>query len=270
MEEQAAVETGVVDGTVETFEYEPNQFYKDEVIGLPYIEKVTLKDSDDVEIYGSGEQRIEMFTDWASYIGEIQNPNNTSINPFFKKADGTGTLYAPLSEVLNTIRPVLAKYGFGIIQIPISKTGQMSIKTILTHKSGGFMNFPNFTIPVTKNDPQGILSTETYARRGSLNPLMGVQGEVDDDGNSLTGKDKEKPKSETPKATVSEDVVAKQKLVISLAKELIDGGTDREKVNTTLETTCQSKNPNSVKDIKLLDAAFTALDKIRTDKKAGK
>lgn len=241
-----------------------------ELINVPTLKVLTFEDSENMKMYyDSNEILIEMFIAWVKYFGEVQNPNNTAINPFYKKADGTGTPYAPLSEVLNTVRPILSKYGFGLFQVPVAKTGQMSIKTILIHVSGGSISFPDFVIPVTKNDPQGLIAAETYARRGSLNAILGIQGEIDNDGNDLNNT-KPTNKPETTKPTIPEDVVAKQKLLIALAKELIDGGTDREIVNSTLESSCQSKNPNSVKDIKLLDVAYTSLEKIRKDKKAVK
>lgn len=262
------VETGVVDGAVETFGYEPNQFHKDELIGLPYIEKLALKDSEDIEIYGSNEQRIEMFKDWSGYIGEIQNPINTAMNPAFVEKGGKLIPYAPLDEVLNNARPVLAKYGFGIIQVPTAPAGKVSVKTILTHKSGGFMSFPSFSLQTVRADAQSIISSLTYARRGSLNPLLSTHGETDDDGNAAAGNTSKEGK--TPKVEVPEEIKGKQKLVCSVLKELLDGGAKKDEMYSVVEAACGAKNPNAVKDIKLLDAAYTALDKIRTDKKAGK
>lgn len=270
--EKAAIETGVVDGTVETFGYEPNQFHKDELIGLPYIEKLALKDSEDIEIYGSSEQRTEMFKDWSNYIGEIQNPINTAMNPAFVEKGGKLIPYAPLDEVLNNARPVLSKYGFGIIQVPTAPAGKVSVKTILTHKSGGFMSFPSFSLQTVRADAQSVISSLTYARRGSLNPLLATHGETDDDGNSLVNKDTKKP--ETTKPDVPEDLKTKQKLVCSVLKELIDVKKDdakyKESIYTVVKNNCGVMNPNSVTDITLLDATYAALDKIRTEQKAGK
>lgn len=245
--------------------------YTDDVLldWVPLDEKTVITDTEDTEIIGSFEQRREMFADWSRYIGEVQNPNTTAENPFFKKPDGSKSLYAPLDEVLNSTRPILAKYGFGMIQIPGTKTGQASIKVLITHKSGGFFSFPRFTVPISKNDAQGIIAGITYARRGGLNPILGIHGEVDDDGNEAAGA-KPTVKEET-KPALPVEVLDKQKEVIALAKELIDDKVDREVVNKALMDTCKSKNPNSVKEMKLLESAYTALDEIRNGmKKEGK
>lgn len=257
---------------IETAVEEKDDFTQEKTLRFGYEELnepgITIKDDGDFHFRGLPSQRQAYLEDWSKYIGEVQNPYTNASNTFLKKPDGTASLYAPLDEVLNRTRPVLSKYGFGLTQIPRAETGKVSVQTMISHKGGAYMIYPSLTMPVVKNDPQTLIAGITYARRGSLNPILATHGEKDEDGNGL-GADGKGKKPETPKST-PEDVVTKQKLVISLAKELIDGGTDREKVNSTLETTCQSKNPNSVKDIKLLDAAYTALDKIRADKKVGK
>ena len=134
-----------------------------------------------IQIFGSQEQRQEMFSSWAKYFSEVTNPENTVVNTFFKAK------YSPLNEVLNTVRPILGKYGFGVIQAPSFNGTDCSVNTVLTHSSGGFMSFPALTNKPTKQDVQGMGSTLTYLRRFALNSIAGVMGEVDDDGNAATG-----------------------------------------------------------------------------------
>lgn len=270
--EKAAVETVIINGDAETFGYEPNQFHTDELIGLPYIEKIALKETTITNIYGTNEQRIALFTAYSQYIGEIQNPKTTAVNPAFVEKGGKPILYAPLDEVLNNSRPVLAKYGLGFFQIPTVETGKVSIQTVVTHKDGAFISFPQFSLQSVKADPQSTISLLTYARRGSFNPIFASHGEVDLDGN--TGVDKTPKKPETTKPGIDEDVKGKQKLVCGVLKELIDGKKDDTKYKDGLylivKNTCGATNPNSVTDTKLLDDTYAALDKIRTEQKAGK
>ena len=221
---------------------------------------IAIPDTDEIRFYASQEQLKEMFKDFSEYIGEIQNPDNSAINPFFKKPDGSGSLYAPLNEVLNNAKPVLAKHGFGFFQVPTAKTGQVSVKTILTHKSGAMVCFPALTIPISKNDAQGVIAGVTYARRGSLNPILGTHGETDDDGNTASGtgaSSKGKPGSQ--KAAIPPEVVEKRKNVIALANEL-----GKAKVNQTIiYKAMEDKNPNAITDVAALDKMYSALDDIR-------
>lgn len=155
-----------------------------------------------IQIFGTQEQRQEMFSSWAKYFSEVTNPENTVVNTFFKAK------YSPLNEVLNTVRPILGKYGFGIFQTPSFNGTDCSVNTILTHESGAFMSFPALTNKPTKQDVQGMGSTLTYLRRFALNSIAGVMGEVDDDGNAASssgGKDTNAKQGSAKKPETSHD-----------------------------------------------------------------
>ena len=155
-----------------------------------------------IQIFGTQEQRREMFSSWAKYFSEVTNPENTVVNTFFKAK------YSPLNEVLNTVRPILGKYGFGIFQAPSFNGTDCSVNTILTHESGAFMSFPALTNKPTKQDVQGMGSTLTYLRRFALNSIAGVMGEVDDDGNAASssgGKDTNAKQGSAKKPETSHD-----------------------------------------------------------------
>ena len=155
-----------------------------------------------IQIFGTQEQRQEMFSSWAKYFSEVTNPENTVVNTFFKAK------YSPLNEVLNTVRPILGKYGFGIFQAPSFNGTDCSVNTILTHESGAFMSFPALTNKPTKQDVQGMGSTLTYLRRFALNSIAGDMGEVDDDGNaasSSSGKDTNAKQESAKKSETSHD-----------------------------------------------------------------
>jgi len=186
----------------------------------------------DIQIFGSNEQRKLMFTDLAKYFAEVTNPENTVVNTFFKAK------YAPLNEVLNTVRPILGKYGFAVIQIPTFDNANCAVNTILTHSSGGCISFPALQNKPTKPDVQGMGSTLTYLRRFSLNAYLGVMGEVDDDGNAAANKSDKKPEqkedaaneamdacvSYISKAITDEDKKARNAAVIDVVKKFVASG----------------------------------------------
>jgi hypothetical protein len=109
---------------------------------------------------------------------EIGNATKNANNPHFK------SMYADLAEVVNTVRPVLARHGLAVAQFPGFADGVVSVETILTHESGEWLAGTS-AAPVVKADPQGVGSAITYLRRYSLAAVCGIAQE-DDDGNAAS------------------------------------------------------------------------------------
>lgn len=112
----------------------------------------------------------------AAAQAEIENATKGSVNPAFRSR------YADLAEVLNTVRPVLARHGLCIMQSTAFDGATVSVTTVLGHKDGGWASSCASCVPA-KTDAQGIGSATTYLRRYSLAAIAGVAQE-DDDGNS--------------------------------------------------------------------------------------
>ncbi len=112
----------------------------------------------------------------AAAQGEIENATKNTRNDFFKSE------YADLAEVLNVVRPVMAKHGLSIAQFPSLDGGIVSLETIMMHSSGEWIS-GIAGAPLIKQDPQGVGSATTYLRRYSLAAIAGVAQE-DDDANS--------------------------------------------------------------------------------------
>lgn len=127
--------------------------------------------------------------------GEMENATKNSTNPHFRSK------YADLAEIINTIRPVLAKHGLAIVQFPGFHDGIATVVTTLTHASGEWMSGTS-AAPVVKQDPQGVGSALTYLRRYSLAAVCGLAQE-DDDGNgaSKASTKKQAPRQEEPLLT---------------------------------------------------------------------
>ena len=115
-----------------------------------------------------------------------------AVNPFFKSK------YAPLENIWDSCREGLSANGLAVIQgTGIDEQGGfLYLETLLAHTSGEWISSICPIRPV-KDDPQGLGSAVTYARRYGLAAMVGVvtQGE-DDDANAASGH--EQP--ETPKA----------------------------------------------------------------------
>jgi len=104
-----------------------------------------------------------------------------SANPFFKSK------YADLSSVWEAIRKPLTDNGLAIIQLPGGNGELLSLTTILSHVSGEYVS-GTLTMRPAKNDPQGIGSCISYARRYALSAIIGGYA-ADDDGNVASAKE---------------------------------------------------------------------------------
>lgn len=129
----------------------------------------------------TSEQINELSAALAKAQGEIKGALKDSSNPFFKST------YADLGSVWDACRGPLSKNGLAIIQVPdFTEAGNMVLYTMLTHSSGQYIQSSYLIIPV-KNDPQGMGSAISYARRYSLAAMVGIY-QVDDDGNVASCK----------------------------------------------------------------------------------
>lgn len=115
------------------------------------------------------------------FQSEVNNPKNISNNPFFNSK------YAPLDEVINTIREPLSKNGLSFTQEPSSEDGNIvSMVTTIFHKSGEWLESEKLRLKNDKPTAQGAGSSITYARRYQLSAMLGIASENDDDGNLAT------------------------------------------------------------------------------------
>jgi hypothetical protein len=93
--------------------------------------------------------------------------------------------YADLAAVIGVVRPVLSRHGIALIQ-PIEQDGE---GLILHTKLCGYGEMLSSTFPITAplNNPQGLGSFISYARRYSLCALVGVAADDDDDDGQAAG-----------------------------------------------------------------------------------
>jgi hypothetical protein len=113
----------------------------------------------------------------AKFQAEVTNPKNTADNPFFKSK------YAPLQDILSSVRPLLAKQGLAILQNPSGDGKNIAISTLILHESGEWIELDPLILQAEKATAQGAGSAITYGRRYALSAALGISSEDDDDGN---------------------------------------------------------------------------------------
>ena len=138
---------------------------------------------------------------------EMKNPTFDSANPHFKNR------FASLAAVRNAAIPVLAKQGISLIQELTSDERGVGCLTILSHKSGQWMEIGPLYMPVGKADPQGFGSASTYCKRYSLMAVCGCVGDEDDDGNAAShrpAKASTEPQKPSPTQALTEAATVAQ------------------------------------------------------------
>lgn len=139
----------------------------------------------------------------AKVQAEIGAASKSSDNPFFKSK------YADLAEVWATWQEIGPKHGFAMLQTTRLTENGACLVTTLLHESGDHMS-GEYPLMPSKNDPQGMGSAMTYARRYCLAAMVGIVQE-DDDGNAASAKDAVKPPqkpAQTKELTPAERVAA--------------------------------------------------------------
>lgn len=118
-------------------------------------------------------------------------------NPAFRSK------YADLAHVVEGVVPALNNAGVAVLQSPANDGELVSVTTTLLHESGASVTGVLHLRP-TKNDPQGVGSAITYARRYALLAMTGAAPE-DDDGNAASqGRPAQAQRVEPPQPSLSE------------------------------------------------------------------
>jgi hypothetical protein len=122
---------------------------------------------------------------------EIKNAKKDSENPFFHSA------YSDLASVREAIQEAFTKHGLSYTQVFDRDDHGVVVETVLMHGDqyiGG-----RLSLKPVKDDPQGIGSALTYARRYSLQAIAGIAAD-DDDAEGAQGRgEKTEPKKESNK-----------------------------------------------------------------------
>lgn len=116
-----------------------------------------------------------------AFNSKVHKISKDAANPFHKNK------YATLDQIIDEVRPILNESKLAIMQDVSGEEGTMTVKTVLIHESGEWMESNGTTLKLAKNDPQGAGAGITYARRYDLCAFLSLNTGEDDDGNSASG-----------------------------------------------------------------------------------
>ena len=134
----------------------------------------------------------KLFTAMAKAQGEMGHASKTEENEFY------GSKYADLAACFEAVRQPMFMNGLCIIQSPAGGIGReakeesdydsfpatVCLDTVIGHVSGQWIS-SSLTMRLVRDDPHGVGSAITYARRYALTSMLGV-AQADDDGNAAT------------------------------------------------------------------------------------
>ena len=133
------------------------------------------------DVFSSSDTLGKLSEALAKAQGEIEGAKKESDNPFYHAR------YAALSSVWDACRDPLSKNGLSVVQLPGQNDGKgLFVDSILLHSSGEWISSRLYINPV-KDDPQGVGSAISYARRYGLQALIGI-APMDDDGEAAMGR----------------------------------------------------------------------------------
>ncbi|PHC14341.1 ERF family protein [Bacillus toyonensis] len=181
------------------------------------------------------------------FNSEVNKIAKDADNPFFKNN------YATLDTIIDEIRPILSKHGLSIMQIPSGDGQNVTLKTLLLHESGEWLESDELTMKPVKNDPQAVGSCITYARRYSLAAFLSLNTGEDDDGNGASGKDddgKPKGKSNSGQAPNKPQGKASEKQMKMIHAKIAHisaiSKTDKHTIEDTLKGNIGTDNLNEI------------------------
>jgi hypothetical protein len=168
---------------------------------------------------------------------EVKSIEKDAKNPHFKND------YASLDNIVNEVRPLLARHGLVVMQFPGGDGEKYTLRSMLLHESGEWIESEPLTMRPVKNDPQGIGSCTTYARRYSLSAMLSLNTGEDDDGNAGT-----QPQAKSNSAVDINKPVDEAKARVLYAKMKDAGLKQYDEVNGLL-----GYNIGSTKEVKFVD-----------------
>lgn len=116
----------------------------------------------------------------SKFNGEVKMIEKDAANPHFKSD------YATLDTIIQHVRPILHKHGLSVMQFPGGDGEKLTMRTMLLHESGEWLESELLTMIPTKKDPQGIGSATTYSRRYQLASMLSLSLGDDDDANAAS------------------------------------------------------------------------------------
>jgi hypothetical protein len=154
---------------------------------------------------------------------EMPALKKTATNPHFKSK------FAPLDTIVETVNPILHKHGLVWSTLPGHDEYGPALTYRLSHASTGQSMEGTMPLLLSKQDPQGMGSAITYARRYALCAVLNLVADDDDDGAGASrARSSSKPASPPEKKIrelVNEKGLKKGQILTILAAVGADGVT---------------------------------------------
>lgn len=184
------------------------------------------------------ESLAKLAPDLVGLQADLEPLTKTASNPFFHSK------YAPLPDVAEALKPVLAKHHFSMPVFPTlveSAAGPTNgLRFFLLHKSGEFMSGVWMLRPA-QNTPQGEGADVTYKRRFAIQAISGLVADEDDDGNTASRAPQARPApAKRTEADVKRDQLRHlanqrgwelEKVAAAFATKVNGGGGDLKEAN---------------------------------------
>ncbi|MNH94453.1 ERF superfamily protein [compost metagenome] len=178
------------------------------------------------------------------FNSEVSKIEKDSANAHFKNK------YASLDSIIEEIRPILTKHGLSVMQFPGGDGEKYTMTTMLLHESGEWIESQPIVMRPAKNDPQGIGSCTTYARRYSLAAFLSLNTGEDDDGNGASQAGQGNRSQATTTSHVQNDKLASEGQTKMLyAKFKATGWPDVAPINEFLNYTIVNFNDVRAADV---------------------
>jgi hypothetical protein len=115
-----------------------------------------------------------------AFSGEVKSISHDAENPHFRSQ------YTSLDHMIDNTKPILHKHGLTVMQFPGGDGEKITVRTMILHDSGEWIETEPLTLRPVKMDPQGSGSAITYARRYSYAAALSLSLGDDDDGNAAS------------------------------------------------------------------------------------
>ena len=126
-------------------------------------------------------QATDANADFVAALNALENVSANKSNPAFK-----GSKYVSLDQLLDAVKPVLAKHNLALTQIVRTlPDGRIGVVTSFRHRDGATFDGGDLFIRADGLEPQKIGAALTYIRRQSIQTACCVSVDLDLDGNGL-------------------------------------------------------------------------------------
>ncbi|WP_199614692.1 ERF family protein [Paenibacillus alkalitolerans] len=115
-----------------------------------------------------------------AFSGEVKAIEKDGTNPHFRSS------YTTLDHMIDETKPLLHKHGLTVMQFPGGDGERITVRTMIMHTSGEWIESEPLVLKAVKTDPQGAGSAITYARRYSYAAALSLSLGDDDDGNAAS------------------------------------------------------------------------------------